>query len=252
MRGLLALLLWSAWCLVPGAAPAATRLPAFEPGEHATLRSVVDGSEVVLEDGRILRLAGIDAPRPRTPLAERAKAALEKLLLGREIELRFAGNRRDRHGRAVAHLFVGRRWVQGELLNRGLARVAGTADNRLGLAEMLAREAKARQARRGLWHDPFYAVRQAEEAGRFAGSFQIVEGRIVDAATVEGQVFLNFAEDWRHGFSLRFAPETMRLFRGEGLDVTALRGKRVRVRGWIRGADRPTIDVTFPEQIERL
>lgn len=252
MRRVLTLLLWSALALIPSGAPAATRLSAFEPGEQAVVRSVIDGSEMVLEDGRTLRLAGIDAPRLRTPLAERAKAALEKLVIGRGVELRYAGNRRDRHGRVVAQLFAGRRWVQSELLSRGLARVSGSADNRLGLAEMLAREAKARKARRGLWRDPVYAVRQAEEAGRFAGSFQLVEGRIVDAATVEGQVFLNFAEDWRHAFSLRFAPETMRLFHAEGADVMALRGERVRVRGWIHGGERPTIDVTFPEQIERL
>lgn len=252
MRRRLTLLLWGALALIPSVAPAATRLPAFEPGGQAMVRSVTDGAEMVLDDGRTLRLAGIDAPRPRTPLAERAKAALEKLLLGREVELRYAGNRRDRHGRVIAQLFAGRRWVQGELLSRGLARVAGSADNRLGLTEMLAREAKARKARRGLWRDPFYAVRQAEEAGRFAGSFQLVEGRIVDGATVDGQVFLNFAEDWRHAFSLRFAAETIRLFRAEGIDVMALRGERVRVRGWIHGGERPTIDVTFPEQIEQL
>jgi hypothetical protein len=32
---------------------------------------------------------------------------------------------------------------------------------------MLEIEDEARRARRGLWRDPFYAVRRAEEAGRF-------------------------------------------------------------------------------------
>ena len=236
----------------------AARVPAFEPGDRASVGAVVDGGEIALADGRRVRLVGIEAPHPATahtrawPYAAEAKAALEKLVLGREVELRFAGNRRDRYGRILAHVFVGKRWVQGEMIRRGLARVASAADNRLGVAEMLAREERARQARRGIWRDHFYAVRAADEAGRYGGSFQIVEGAVVDTAKVEGQLFVNFGADWRTAFSLRLPPETLRLFRVEGLDAAALKGTRLRVRGWIRGSERPIIDVSHPEQIERL
>ncbi len=236
----------------------AARLPAFEPGETVTIGAVVDGGELVLADGRRVRLVGIEAPHPAAahsrawPYAEEAKAALEKLVLGRAVELRFAGNRRDRHDRILAHLFVGKRWVQGEMIRRGLARVASAADNRQGVAEMLAREDRARQARRGIWRDRFYAVRAADDAGRYAGSFQIVEGTAVDTAMVEGQLFINFGGDWRTAFSLRLPPDALRLFRAEGVDAAALKGARLRVRGWVRGSERPIIDVTHPEQIERL
>ena len=251
--------LCGALLLLPRGAIAAARLPAFEPGETAAVREVVDGMDLVLEDGRVARLAGIEAPHAATaenrrawPFADKAKAALAALVAGKTVELRYAGNHRDRHGRLVAHLFVGKKWVQGELLRRGLVRVAGTADNRIGLAEMLARENRARLAQRGLWRDPFYGVRTADEAGRYSGSFQIVEGRIVDAAAVDGQLFLNFGADWKSAFSLHFTHETMQLFRGESIDAGALKGERVRVRGWIHGAERPVIDITFPEQIERF
>ncbi|HEX9491585.1 MAG TPA: thermonuclease family protein [Stellaceae bacterium] len=236
----------------------AARLPAFEPGETVTIGAVVDGGELVLGDARRVRLVGIEAPHPAAahgqswPYAEEAKAVLEKLVLGREVELRFAGNRRDRYGRILAHVFVGKRWVQGEMIRRGLARVASAADNRRGVAEMLAREDRARQARRGIWRDRFYAVRAADEAGRYAGSFQIVEGAVADTAMVEGQLFVNFGGDWRTAFSLRLQPDALRVFRAEGIDAGALRGARVRVRGWVRGSERPIIDVTHPEQIERL
>jgi len=253
---LLPLLMLAALSVPPPAL--AVRLPAFEAGETVTIGAVVDGGEVVLADGRRVRLVGIEAPHPAAahsrswPYAEEAKAALEKLVLGREVELRFAGNRRDRYGRILAHIFVGKRWVQSEMIRRGLARVASAADNRRGVVEMLAREDRARQARRGIWRDRFYAVRAAEEAGRYAGSFQIVEGTVVDTAIVEGQLFVNFGSDWRTAFSLRLPSDALRLFRTEGIDATALKGARVRVRGWIRGSERPIIDVTHPEQIERL
>jgi endonuclease YncB( thermonuclease family) len=255
-RALLPLLMLAALS-VPRTVQAA-RLPVFEPGETVTVAAVVDGGELTLADGRHVRLVGIDAPHPATahsrasPYAAEAKAALEKLVLGRAVELRFAGSRRDRYDRILAQLFVGKRWVQGEMIRRGLARVASTADNRLGVTEMLAREDRARQARRGIWRDRFYAVRAADEAGRYAGSFQIVEGTVVDTAMVEGQLFVNFGGDWRTAFSLRLSSEVLRLFRAEGIAAAALKGAQVRVRGWVRGSERPVIDVTHPEQIERL
>ena len=236
----------------------AARQPAFEPGETVTVAAVVDGGEMILADGRHVHLAAIEAPHPAAPhirawpYAAEAKAALEKMVVGREVELRFAGNRRDRWGRILAQVFVGARWVQGEMIRRGLARVASAADNRVGVAELLAREARARQARRGIWRDRFYAVREADEAGRYAGSFQIVEGEVADTAMVEGQLFVNFGADWRTAFSLRLSPEALRLFRREGITPASLKGARLRVRGWVRGGERPIIDVTHPEQIERL
>lgn len=235
----------------------AARLPVFEPGETATV-AAVDGGEIALADGRHVRLVGIEAPHPAAahlrawPYAAEAKAALEKLVVGREVELRFGGNRRDRWGRILAQVFVGTRWVQGELIRRGLARVASAADNRAGVTELLAREARARQARRGIWRDRFYAVRDADEVGRYAGSFQIVEGEVVDTALVEGQLFVNFGADWRTAFSLRLASDALRLFRSEGITAASLKGARLRVRGWVRGGERPIIDITHPEQIERL
>src|SRR5260370_26719280 len=121
------------------------------------------------------------------------------------------------------------------MIRRGWARVASAADNRRGVAEMVAREDRGRQARRGIWRDRFYAVRAADEAGRYAGSFQIVEGTVVDMPMVEGQLFVNFGGDWRTPFSLRLPPDALRVFRAEGLDAAALTAARDRGRGPVRG-----------------
>jgi endonuclease YncB( thermonuclease family) len=221
--------------LAPFTASAAA-VPAFDAGEVVEVRAVQAGGVVLLADGRSVALVGIALPRPGQPLAQKARTALETLLVGRAIELRYAGNRLDRHGRVLAQVFADKRWVEGEMLRRGLARVESTADNRLGVAEMLALEDVARSARRGIWRLRSFAVRSAAEAGRDAGSFQIVEGSVVDAVLVEGTLYLNFAQDWRHGFSVRLAAETRRLFRDAGSDLWRLVGTRLRVRGFILGA----------------
>jgi micrococcal nuclease len=95
-------------------------------------------------------------------------------------------------------------------------------------------------------------VRRPEEAGRYIDSFQLVEGVIVEAAKVKGQVFLNFSPDWHTAFTAHVPRDALPLFKAGGVDPLALKGARVRLRGWLRYDRRPLIDVTHPEQIERL
>lgn len=110
-----------ALCVGLAASPALAD-PAFSPGEPAQIGDVSDATTLRLVDGRRLRLVGIEGPA-RGVLAQQAKDALTKLVAGGAVELRFAGNTRDRHGSVLAQLYAGSVWVQGELLRRGLARV---------------------------------------------------------------------------------------------------------------------------------
>ena len=229
------------------------------PGGEAT--TVVDGDTLVLSDGREVRLVGIQAPKlplgragfQAWPLAEEAKAYLEDLTLGRELELGFGGRRGDRHGRVLAHLFDSDgRWIQGEMLRAGLARVYSFADNRAAVAEMLALEQAARLARRGIWADSFYAVRSPDDAARWLGGFELVEGRVFAVGRGGGRTYLNFAEDWREDFTIALDRGAVELFDARGIDLKTFEGKTVRVRGWLKSYNGPMIEVTHPEQIEVL
>jgi len=249
--------------LIAGAAPpaAAGAFDALAPEIGAVVAEVIDGDTVVLADGRQVRLVGIQAPklplgRPDFapwPLADKAKAALAEIALGRSVELGFGGRRMDRHGRWLAHLLApGGLWVQGELLTRGLARVYSFADNRALAAEMLALEDAARDAGRGIWADPFYRVRAPEEADAETDSFQLVEGRVLSAVVVRGRGYLNFGLDWRSDFTLAIDPQSRRLFEAEGRAIESYTGLRVRARGWLKSFNGPMIEITHPEQIEVL
>ncbi len=142
--------------------------------------------------------------------------------------------------------------MQGRLLADGMARVYTFADNRVAAATMLALEASARAAGRGIWRHPYYAVRHPEAARGDIGTFQVVAGRVVDAAEVRGRIYLNYGADWREDFTATLDPETARLFRGEGVEPLDLEGRRLRVRGWIQSYNGPMIEITHPEQIEVL
>lgn len=223
--------------------------PAFTDGGAVQIAGIIDGETVALADGRTLRLVDIDVPR-RDPIAAEAKAALAALIDGRTVALKFAGNPKDRQGRVLGELYAGDRWVQGELLRSGLARVAGTADNRIGISEMLAIERQARRYRRGLWADADEAIVAAADAGRRAGSFALVTGKVAGVVSNAGGAILYFGADQHDGFVLTLAPGVVKLYRDAGLDPATLAGKTVLTRGYIDGTRRPTIAITYPEQIE--
>ena len=117
---------------------------------------------------------------------------------------------------------------------------------------MLARERTARAAGLGIWAHPFYALRRAEAAAEAIGSFQLVEGRVLEAAKVRGRVYLNFGEDWKTDFTISIAPKAWKLFEAEGIAPQDYRGRRLRVRGWLKSLNGPMIAATHPEQIEVL
>lgn len=140
---------------IAAAGPLATAagIPAqLEAGEEAAVVEVVDGDTVLLDDGWQVRLVGIQAPKlplgrknfEKWPLADEAKSVLEDMVMGRRVALAYGGQRVDRHGRRLAHLYLeDGTWVQGELLSRGMARVYSFPDNRAMVAEMLAAEGKS-------------------------------------------------------------------------------------------------------------
>ena len=249
---------------LPASAGAAD-MAALAAGESRHVAKVIDGDTVALhepvEGAREVRLVGLQAPKlplgranfPAWPLAEDSKRALEGLALGRRVVLSYGGERMDRNRRRLAHLHLeDGTWIQGEMLKRGMARVYTFADNRTLAAEMLALEGEARRARRGIWDDAFYAVRSVDRLAQDIGSFQLVEGRVLDAAKVKSRTYLNFGADWRSDFTASLDSRALRLFARSGPDPLTLGGQVVRVRGWLRSLNGPLIDVTHPEQIEVL
>ncbi len=236
-------------------------LNGLKPGARAIVARVVSGNTVELKSGKRLRLAGIQAPRLARggsavwPLAADAKAALERLIGGKAIRLFHGGRRVDRYGRVIAHVQTGTApglWVQGRMLALGLARVRTYADNAALAKEMLRLEARARRARRGIWALPFYRVRHDRRLSGLLDTFQLVDGRVLRVAHTRRWTYLNFAPDWRRDFTISLDRAARRRFRKAGVDLDAMAGKRVRVRGWLFRRNGPMIQATHPAQIEML
>lgn len=260
LRGVLLCLAGTALLSVP--AWAACDLPR---GETVTVDSALDGETLALSDGRKVRLLGLKAPAPPLgwknedpwPFVAESKDALSRLTSGVTVELRFDERRGDRHGHVLAQVFIvdgdSRTWLQEELVGQGLARAYSLADTRACVDELLRVEADARRKRRGIWHSWAYRVQDAndvERLGRLTHSFQLVEGRVHAVGEGSKWIYVNFAEDWRHDFTIAVARKDLAAF--ETLDLERLAGRRVRVRGWVEWWNGPMIKATHPEQIEVL
>ncbi len=234
-------------------------------GPTVRIIGVIDGDTVLLQDAidgvSEVRLVGIQAPKlplgrknfAAWPLSGDARAALRALVKGRDVTLYFGTTPKDRHGRFLAHLRTGDgTWVQGRMLELGMARVYSFADNRVGADSMLARERQARAIALGIWGHPFYAVRTPLEAAAFIGRFEVVEGIVHDAAKTGRKTYLNFSDDWRSDFTIALKGKARKLFKDAALDLSTLTQHRVRVRGWLKNLNGPMIELSHPEQLEIL
>ena len=247
---------------IAGSNTADAQMPdTLQNGGTARVVSVVDGDTVSLDDGRQVRLVGIQAPklplgRPgfaKWPLADEAKLALENLVLDHRVSLGYGGQKTDRHNRALAHLFTeDGTWVQGALLADGFARVYSFPDNRALVRDMLVRERMSRETDQGIWSHPYYGVLDPDASARHLEQYALVEGRVMDVAVVRGRTFLNYGPDWQSDFTISIAARDWRRFEGAGISPDDYLGRRIRVRGWLKSRNGPMIDVTHPEQIEVL
>lgn len=232
----------------PGNAAAAPCV--LTPVGSATVAAVRDGGTLMLDDGRELRLAGIE-------IAPGRHESLRALTEGRTLRLERLGAEADRYGRLVAFAALPDAGpsLQQTLLEQGLARFSARIGNKACAEGLLAIESGARRAKRGLWADPNFAPLSSEnlaglEAAR--GHFALVEGRVLSVRESGATIYLNFGRRWTRDFTVTVLKREQRTFAGGGLDLKQLEGRRVRVRGWVERRGGPIIEAAVPEQIERI
>lgn len=265
-----------AWLLAGSAAAAPARTPArplpaapdaacrFESAGSGRVVAVPDGRSLTLDDGREIRLAGIETPpEPEAQDADTsgsaaaaAKAALAALALGKTVELHQRTPATDRYGRVLAFVSLpeaGEPSLAHALLARGYARVAASLDDVACTAELLSRERVARGQRLGLWDEPDYAIMNAESGADLLGQqgrFAVVEGRVASVRESGGTIYMNFGRRWSQALTVTILKRHERSFAAAGLQPDRLWNLKLRVRGYIEERSGPRIEATRPEQIE--
>lgn len=221
----------------------------FETQGEGRVAAIVDARSVRLDDGREVRLTGIE-PTATT------KPALTALLAGRDVTLRSTDDTPDRYGRQAALVFARESdtSVQAALLARGDAIVSAEITDRDCAAALMASEAEARREKKGNWTDPS-AIKNAESPDDILagiGRFMVVEGKVLSVRQAGAVTYLNFGRNWTRGFAVTISRRMLPAFESAGISLKSLENRRVRVRGWVEGNTGPRIDVLRVGQVELL
>ena len=217
--------------------------------------TVIDGDTVVLQDGRKVRLIGIDTPElgyngaPSQAFSQRAKAALRDELEHSAAITAIPGTQpTDRYGRRLMHLFrANGANIQAMLVRRGLATRLTIPPNLRFLDCYANAESDARRHSRGIWSlHRFRPIAVHRLTGQERGFYRI-RGRIDRISESASSIWLNLGP----GFALRLVREDLAYF--STFDPRALTGQRVTASGMVyqRGAQM-RMRIRHPANLEML
>jgi endonuclease YncB( thermonuclease family) len=240
---------------VIAAAPASAAPCAFEAQGEGRVTAVIDARSFRLQDGREVRLAGIEpafAGKPGFP----PTPALASLLDGQQVRLAGQDDAPDRYGRefAFAWRLPDETLVQRELLAQGEAIASADVNDRECAAALLAAEGEARDAKRGIWADPA-VIKNTESPGDIlagTGRFTLVEGKVLSVREAGATTYLNFGRSWTRDFAVTIPRRAQANLAAAGLVPKSLENKRIRVRGFVEARTGPRIEVLRAGQIELL
>lgn len=194
------------------------------------VEQVYDGDTLRLQDGRKVRLLGINAPeiasrqRAGEPGGEEAKQWLRQRLQGHSVRLEFDTEKQDKYQRWLAHVFdeTGQH-INLELVRHGLAFVSIYPPNLRYSDALLRAELQAERQASGIWALPFYAPKAASDYDGAPG-WQRLRGTILQLTPGRKYLYLQMAPS----LSVRIERDALGLF-GEWRPVV---GQRLEVRGW--------------------
>lgn len=239
------------------------------------INKIIDGQTLLLTNGKIIRLTGIDLPvhktNPDFDFSFQAKEFLEDTLLskssgaGRDIMVyqtrKAEKGRINRMNHDLGHILVkslktetgdkSQIWLQGALIDKGLARVYTSPTNPQLSAVMLEQETKARSSSIGLWaKDSPFALITPDQAADHLGDFVVLQGRVVNAASVKNNLYLNFGDNWRNDFTVMIDTAQRKKLSQQSISPTSLSNKTIRVRGWLREYNGPLIELEDINHLE--
>jgi micrococcal nuclease len=125
--------------------------------QYYTVKQVLDGDTMLLENGVTVRLIGVNTPEtnhPEVPVQRFGKEATEftrRMAEGMKVTMEFVERKKDIYDRTLAYIFI-----DGELLNKKIIECGyGYANRRFAhprMDEFITAEKQARARQYGLWN----------------------------------------------------------------------------------------------------
>ena len=223
--------------------------------EYARVKRVFDGDTIELEDGRHVRLIGVNAMetgkdgKPSEPYADEAREALSSLLEPHtRIGMRLDEEHHDQYHRLLAHLYTsGSNSIEAWLLENGYALVIAVPPNVWNLECYRQAEQRARMRQKGLWSESYETVTDAATLDNDAQGFHVIKGRVNQVNDTAKSVWL----DLEGGVALRIDRGDLHNF--DGIKFKELLQRQVIARGWVhRDHDRAVIRLRHSALLEVL
>jgi endonuclease YncB( thermonuclease family) len=196
------------------------------------VQRVVDGDTLRLNDGRSVRMIGLNTPelgrqgRSDEPFAVAARQRLQVLVdaSGGRVGLRPGKQAKDHYGRTLAHIYsASGANLEAQMLADGLGFQVAVAPNVDLVACQQAAERSARLAGLGLWRQsPVLKAEQIQRSG-----FAVISGRVSKVQRNRGGIWIELKD----ALVLRVAPNLVGQF--DNARLQALKGKQIEARGWI-------------------
>jgi len=213
---------------------------------------VFDGDTILLNDGRKVRLLGINTPEVGGYKSAEAGGAQAKRWLIQQLEhknvsLQQDVELQDKYGRSLAYIFTeDQRHINLELVAKGLASVSIFPPNLQYTEALLAAEQTAEQAGLGIWSYPEYAPLPFQNltADNHLG-WKRITGTIQAVKHGANSSYLQFSEQ----VAIQIDNQYAALF--PALD--AYIGKQIEARGWVHQTkNRFSLPVRHPGSIKVL
>lgn len=228
---------------------------AFETQGQGRVADVIDGRSFRLDDGREIKLAGIEPMTSGSGKAERA-AALSAILAGKNVTLRGGDDTPDRYGRQSAFVYLegSDAPVQSLLLAQGAALVSSEIADKECAAALAAAEDAGKASKKGIWNsaDVIKNAESTDDILAGMGLFLLVEGRVFSVRQAGATTYLNFGRRWTRDFAVTISRRNMTAVEAAGIAIKSLENRRIRVRGWVEAHPAPRIEVVRAGQIEVL
>jgi len=241
------------------AANRASECPPQHIDESVRVNYVYDGDTLQLEDGRKVRLMGIDTPEIFSRhgriaedikhSGEQAKATLKQLLShsNQHVGLAFGPQRFDRYQRTLAHVYLPNgKNLQAALISEGRAIAFTTPPNDRMSDCYQQQEALAIKQKRGIWRLPRYQIKRTGQLTKSSDGFHRLRGKVT--RIWQGNFRLTLFLDNRVEVKIR----RFDLPNFNAHMLNSLENKNIEIRGWLHLKQSTQTEQTSPVFIMSL
>lgn len=211
-------------------------------GASVQVARVSDGDTLRLQDGRSVRVLGINAPeithgnKVGQPLGRESLSAAQAFIerAQGQVRLGFEREQHDHYGRLLAHVYDSRgRSLAAEQLRTGMAVQVAVPPNTAQVQCLAKVEQAARKKKLGVWRNHYWQPLPANSMRGDETGFRLVSGRVAKV-DINSAVWLEL--DGK--LVVRIAKKDWPLFEKDkfGYDQRgwqSLVGRKIEVRGWI-------------------